>query len=90
MQSATVYRTYKVHRTDVYTNIVYTELLLNMQEDSWKQIIYINSGSNFFKKKKNANDVYFTFRPRVTMSRSIQTWPNGTKELRSLLKAIRK
>jgi len=61
-----------------------------MQEDAWKQIISINSGSNLLKKKKNANDEYFTFRPRDMMSTNIQTWPNGTQELRRLSKAIRK
>jgi hypothetical protein len=50
MQSAMVYKTYEVHKTHVYTTALYTELLLNTQEDVWKQIIYVNSGGNFFKK----------------------------------------
>jgi len=31
MQSAMVYKTYKVYKTDVCTNTLYTEFLLNMQ-----------------------------------------------------------
>jgi len=31
MQSAMVYKTYKVYKTDVYTITLYTKLLLNMQ-----------------------------------------------------------
>ena len=88
MQSTVVYKTYRVHKTDVYTTKLYTELSLNIQEDAWKQIISVNSRSNFFKK--NANGEYFTFRLWSMMSTNIRTWPIGMQELRRLSKAIRK
>jgi hypothetical protein len=66
---------------------MYTERLLNMQEGDLMQIIFVNSGSDYLK---SANNEYFTFRPRDMMSTNIQTWPNGTQELRRLSKAIRK
>jgi hypothetical protein len=51
MQPAMVSKTYGVHKTDVYTTTLYIDLLLNMQEEAWKQIISVKSGSNFFKKR---------------------------------------
>jgi len=36
MQSAMVYKTYEVNKSYAYTTILYTELLLNMQDDVLK------------------------------------------------------
>jgi len=36
MQSAMVYKTYEVNKSYVYTTILYTEILLNMQDDDLK------------------------------------------------------
>ena len=36
MQFAMVYKTYDVNKSYVYTTILYTEILLNMQDDDLK------------------------------------------------------